>query len=423
MKKFNFIIAGVLLLCVGIVLLIFAHDKDEKGGEKDAALVSQSAEVADWNTDSAGADSKEETIASPDSTEVPETMENSTEETKPVLTEEYKLVYEGITLFNSGSSETFFKYLDKDADLYIRTVYEESAEYQEISLWYEQRQIWKDQYQSLSGDGSGICYYVVPIDGSVYLMRYGMENNASAVTMSYEVFGISMVNSPDSDGYEHPYDADSLTVYLVTDPDVDKRISFPKKEMLNFADTVEAYMEKGKLVNSDWQHDCMVFPWITQLADTLGVGMKEGDSLEKTLTALEQALPEDESVSMPGVAADGSYFITGNYYSCSDDESALSLTMEKDGSYGGHLYIDGVLIVDITANYENGILYAVEKTESAQDFGYEMEICFEKGKATVKITAAEGSPLNIEGASYVLDRKEKPRAFNYLKNAEDYPVN
>lgn len=141
-------------------------------------------------------------------------------------------------------------------------------------------------------------------------------------------------------------------------------------------------------------------------------------SPKELLTALQNALPTDTSVAMPDVAADGKYFITGDYYSDSN-ESYLAVRMKEDGSYGGTLLIDNLINIDFAGHYDNGILTAVRVSDYPDDPYYEMEISFKNGKATVTLTAAYEEGFAKVGDTFTLDRNEKPQEFEYLKNAED----
>lgn len=108
---------------------------------------------------------------------------------------------------------------------------------------------WRDSSGHLTLE-QGQCYYVVELDGTVYLMRYCVENKANMVIMSYKVFGISPMNLTGYNGSEGAYDAGSISVYLEADSAIALDVSFPIEQMAAFADTVRGYMEKGHMVAS-----------------------------------------------------------------------------------------------------------------------------------------------------------------------------
>lgn len=402
-----------------------------------------------------------EPTGEPESTEESESTEKPepTEESKPVLTAEYELIYEGVNVFTSGTTGTYFKYKNICVDLYMRRLQEDTGEYVELSLWSDQKKIWhtvdhksvydgyfaEDDYLFWWEDSEHLaperrlCYYVVPIDGNVYLMRYCVETASSVVTMSYKVFGIdSMIDSSHYDrGYEIPFDAGSITVYLVSDSAVDPAVSFPVDEMTAFADTVKGYMENGYLAAStlhgvfefsnsadrdnpvsSYLYD--IFPWIPEMAAQYDINTEGIRSPKKLLTAIQKALPTDTSIAMPDVAADGKYFITGDYHSNSD-KSYLTVRMNEDGSYGGTLLIDRLLYIEFAGHYDNGILTAAMISDYPDDPLYEMEISFKGGRATVTLTSAYEEGYVKVGDTFTLDRNQKPEEFEYLKNAEDIP--
>lgn len=63
---------------------------------------------------------------------------------------------------------------------------------------------WRDSSGHLTLE-QGQCYYVVELDGTVYLMRYCVENKANMATMSYKVFGISPMVLTGYNGSEGAY--------------------------------------------------------------------------------------------------------------------------------------------------------------------------------------------------------------------------
>jgi len=457
---------GLILVCACIALLVRAAGKDaaeqshESHGEttgsedlsndpEDSAEKPSSAPQTE-QASGQGTEPVSEPVAEPqaESTEEPE----PTKEPEPVLTAEYELIDEGINVFNSGGYDAYFKYRDVYADLYMRRLQDDTGEYIELSLWSDQNEMWHTVNHDLVEEvyfpfwwknsehlalDQRLCYYVVEIDGTVYLMRYCVETSSNVVTMSYKVFGISILTNH-FEGSEDSLDAGSITVYLVSDSAVDPAVSFPIEEMTVFADTVKGYMEHGRLAASTlggvfefggsadrdnpvspYLYD--IFPWIPELAAKCGVNTEGIHSPKQLLAALQDALPADDSVAMPDVAADGSYFITGDYYSDSD-RSCLRVRMREDGSYGGRFLIDNALNAEFTGHYDNGILTATQIDNYPDHPPYEMEIFFQNGKATVTITADDEEYFIKVGETLTLDRNQKPEEFSYLRNAEDYPV-
>ena len=138
------------------------------------------------------------------------------------------------------------------------------------------------------------------------------------------------------------------------------------------------------------------------------------------LTAVKDALPTDVSVTMPDVAADGTGFITGDYFSDSD-ESYLTINMVEEGSYSGHLLIDNVLSVEFSGDYADGILNAVQQDNNSEGLLYELEISFQSGRAIVTITAADREDL--AGETITLDKNVKPKSLEVMKNDSDTAQN
>lgn len=464
-KKALAVVAGLIMVCVSLALSACTVEENATGQSNGFLTGIPGTEnlmndLEDSTTESS-AETQTEQLSEQETTSTPaaDPMEESepTEELESVLTAEYELIFEGINVFNSGATGTYFKYKNIYADLYMRRLQEDTGEYVELSLWSDQKEIWhtvdhkfiydsyfaEDNYLFWWEDSEHLtperrlCYYVVPVDGTVYLMRYCVETASNAVTMSYKVFGIdSTIDSPDYyRGYEVPSDAGSISLYLVADSAVDAAVSFPVDEMTAFADTVKGYMENGHLAASTlrsafefgdtadrdnpvspYLYD--IFPWIPKMVAQQSINMDGIHSSKELLTALQNALPTDTSVTMPDVAADGKYFITGDYYS---DESYLTDRMKEDGSYGGTLLIDNLINIDFAGHYDNGILTAARISDYPDDPPYEMEISFKAGSATVTLTVAyEEGYVNV-GDTFTLDRNEKPEEFEYLKNAEDIP--
>lgn len=402
-------------------------------------------------------DEKLEPTERPEPDKEPESAERSgpardpepTEDPSLSLTAEYELLYEGISLFNRATHYTCFKYRDVCADLYMRRLQDDAGEYIELSLWSDRQQIWSTADRNLTEESAGdfppfwqensphitldreLCYYVVSIDGTVYLMRYSVENRSGAVTMSYKVFGVDLLL-----GSEEPFDVGSISLYLVSDRAVDPEVSFPVKEMSVFADTVKGYMENGYLavsslggkfvLGSSTDRDnpvspCLydIFPWIPEMAAQHGVVPEDYASPGQLLTALQNVLPTDASVTMPDLAADGNTFITGDYYS---DESYLTVRMREDGSYEGTILIQQLLYTNFTGRFDGKILRITETDIDSDVLPYEMEISFREGRATVTVTAVAYEEGYVKvGDTFTLDRGEKPYILEVLKNAE-YPA-
>lgn len=458
-KKIKAAAVGLLLVCVSTALPACTAGKN--GIEQSNGSSVEISENENLVKDPEGSTAEPSGKPQTESTEKPKPAEElkPAEESEPVLTAEYELLYEGISVFTSGTTGSYFKYKDICADLYRRRLQEDTGECIELSLWSEQKEIWHtvdhefiyDSYFAEDDDlfwreGSehltldrSLCYYVVPIGGDIYLMRYRVETASNTVTMSYKVFGIdSRIDSPDYyQGYEAPFDAGSITVYLVSDGDVDREVSFPAAEMAAFAETVRGYMESGYPAASTlrgafesgdpadrddplspYLYD--IFPWIPELAARHDISTENIHSFKKLLAAIQKALPEDTSVTMPEVAADGKYFITGDYYSDSD-ESYLTIRRNEDGSYKGTLLIFRLLYIEFAGNYDNGILTAAMISDYPDDPPYELEISFKDGRATVTLTAAYEEGFAKAGDTFTLDRNQKPKEFEYLKDAEDIP--
>lgn len=370
----------------------------------------------------------------------------------PALNEEYELVYANIPIFQFGTTGSYFKDTDIYADLYRKEIWENGKEGVELSLWADRREIWhtikngdeKDftlyplfwQENSTNiTSNQYISYYVIEREDNVYLMRYRMEERDKEVTLSYKVFGIAG-NSLLHTASEVPYDADSISFYLVTDGITEPESTFPVERMADFYDTVKGYMDNGYLVISgiqgEWENSISgdkdnqaapylydIFPWLPEMAAGQQINIKDMHSVREVLTQVQKSLPVDESVTMPELSSDGKYFITGNYYS-NEDESFLTVKRKEDGSYEGILLIDNVLYTRFEGECRNGILTAVQSIEESEEPQSEMKISFENGKATV--TLSNKSEINSigEGAVFTFDSYAKPEEFRNLKNA--YPI-
>ena len=449
------VVAGLIIVCVSTGLFIWIAGKGAAGQSQEAlaeipgnespmkALDSSTAKFSDKPQ------SEQFSAQEAEPTEEPVEEPESTSEPEPVLTAEYELIYEGISLFDVFDYAAF-KDMNTHADLYMRRLQDDTEEYVELSLWSDQKEIW----YTINGDPAGEydlfywehseclaldqkqCYYVVPLDGTVYLMRYCVETASDAVTMSYKVFGINPMLPYSFRGSEEPFDVGSITVYLVSNGSVGSDVSFPIEQMTAFADTVKGYMENGVLAASTlhsvfefgssadrdnpvspYLYD--VFPWLPELAAKCGVNTESIHSTKEMLTALQDTLPTDTSAAMPDAEADGTYFITGDYYSDSD-ESYLTVRLREDGSYGGHLLMDNALNMDFIGNYENGSLTAKQTDNYADGLPYEIEVFFRKGKATVTITAADEAYFIKVGETLIVDRNEKPESLEIMRNAEPY---
>lgn len=469
-KKVVAAAAGLILVCVSIALLAgtvgrnAAEQPEEPPGEiqGDENLLKDLEDGTDESSIELQTETSSEQGAEPTSEPVIEPQAESTaepeptEEPEPVLTTEYERIYEGINLFDT-SHYSAFKYMNTDADLYMRQLQDDTGEYIELSLWSDQKEIWYTINDShVNSDYTGdydlfywehserltldqrLCYYVIPLDETVYLMRYCVETTSDAVTMSYKVFGIVPLIPYSFQGSESPLDVGSITVYLVSNDVVDPAVSFPIKQMTAFADTVKGYMENGYLAASTlrgvyesggsadrdnpvspYLYD--IFPWIPELTAKCDVNTEGIHSAKQMLTAIQNALPTDTSIVMPDVAADGTYFVTGDYYSESD-ESYLTVRMREDGSYGGHLLIANALNMDFTGYYDNGILTATQIDNYPDRPPYEIEISFQKGKATVTFIAADEEYFIKVGETLTVDRNEKPEGLEVMRHASPHRV-
>ena len=448
---------GVWIFCVVLLFSGCGQNASESvKNEADDHVQSENTEQDIEPTSEPVTESQPESMEEPGPTEEPESTEEPelTEEPEPVLTEEYELIYEGINVFNPGTTGTYFRYKDIYADLYMRRLQDDTGEYIELSQWSDQTEIWHTDLEYINSryadlfwqEGSAhltldqkLCYYVVELDGTVYLMRYCVETASDAVTMSYKVFGIdTIIDFPYYFlGSEAPCDAGSISLYLASDSAVDPDVSFPIKQMIAFADTVKGYMENGYLavstlhgefefgVSADRDNPVSpylydIFPWIPELAAKCGVNTEGIHSSKQMLTAIQNALPTATSVTMPDVAADGTYFITGDYYSDSDG-SYLTIRMNENGSYEGILLIYKLIYIDFAGHYENGCLTVTRISDYPDDPPYELEISFKNGKATVTFTAAYEEGYVKVGDTFTLDRNEKPEELEYLRNAEEIP--
>lgn len=452
-------VVGLILVCGGIALLMWTVRKDTDGQSYEShgeilenettktyaePQIGQGTETEETFVTESLVETEEEVVVTEEAT--------VTEESEPVLTDEYELIYEGINIFHSGTTGTYFKDKDICADLYVRRLQDDIEEYVELSLWSDQKEIWhtinSDYVEECSlfwqDDSShltlnqGMCYYVVELDETVYLMRYCVETASNVVTMCYKVFGISTIGLSGFNGNEVPYDAGSISIFLATDSFTDTAVSFPVEQMVAFAETVKGYMENGHMVASTlhgvfeletsadrdnpisaYLYD--IFPWIPELVTQHDVNTEGIYSSKDLLIELQKVLPNAASITMPDVAAEGDYFITGDYYS-ENDESYLLVRMKEKGYYEGTLLIANALNVYFTGCYNNKMLTATERMDSLESFPYEMEISFENGKATVTITATSEWSIVDVGNTFVLDRNEKPEDFECLRNVEDYSM-
>lgn len=429
-------IVGLLLLCVSISLFACTADKNAAGQSDEISAeipgMENSMEYTEDDTETElSVETRSEQASEQETIPAAQSQPEQTEEPQPVLTADHELIYEGIGLF-----ETFqyaaFKLMNSHADLYRILLRDDGGEAVELSLWSDQKEVW---YDRLSLEQRS-CYYVVELDGTAYLMRYCVETASNEVTMSYQIFGIEPMDFLQSG--EPPLDVGSITVYLVSNGTVDPAVSFPIEEMAAFADTVKGYMENGYLAASTlhgiFEFDLSadkdnpvspylydIFPWIPELAERCAVSAEGIHSPKELLKALQNVLPADSSVIMPDVTADGTYFITGDY-NYADDESYLTIYRLEDGSYGGHLLISMLLNLDFAGYYENGILTVTQTDNDPGRPPYEMEISFQKGKATVTFTAVDEESYVKVGDTITVDRNEKPKNLEIMKNAEPHRV-
>lgn len=443
-KNKKVLMAAVGLIVICIVMLSWRIGKRTAGKSLDTVGESQRESIVEESTETTSVEENSVEIASDEVTTVADASTEELEspaESEPVLTAEYELIYEGISVFDVFHYSAFKE--DNNADLYMRRLKDDKGEYVELSLWADQKEIWHtvndddtEDYDLFYMEPSECltleqkqCYYVLPLDGAVYLMRYRMETMPHAVTMSYKVFGVDSMLPNSFSGSEEPVDAGSITAYLADNGKVDTEVSFPVEQLTDFADTVKTYMENGYLAASTLQgvfefgsSDDMentvspylydIFPWISEIIAKNGVNTEGISSVKQMLTAVKDALPTDGSVTMPDVAADGTGFITGDYFSDSD-ESYLTINMVEEGSYSGHLLIDNVLSVEFSGDYADGILNAVQQDNNSEGLLYELEISFQSGRAIVTITAADREDL--AGETITLDKNVKPKSLEVMK--------
>ena len=238
MKSFDFlwknkkvvVMVGLLLVCVSIALSACAVEKNAAEQSHESLAEISGNGITNFSAEAQTEQSSEQETE-PISESVTESQPESTSEPEPVLTEEYELIYEGINVFKSGTTGSYFKYKDIYADLYMRRMQEDTREYIELSLWSDQKENWytiNSDYINSDYTGSynlfywehsehltldqRLCYYVVPLDGTVYLMQYCVETTTDAVTMSYKVFGIDPMIPYSFQGFEAPLDVGSITV-------------------------------------------------------------------------------------------------------------------------------------------------------------------------------------------------------------------
>lgn len=451
-KNKKVLMAAVGLIVICIVMLSWRIGKRTAGKSLDTVGESQRESIVEEPTETTSVEENSVEIASDEVTTVADASTEELEspaESEPVLTAEYELIYEGISVFDVFHYSAFKE--DNNADLYMRRLKDDKGEYVELSLWADQKEIWHtvndddtEDYDLFYMEPSECltleqkqCYYVLPLDGAVYLMRYRMETMPHAVTMSYKVFGVDSMLPNSFSGSEEPVDAGSITAYLADNGKVDTEVSFPVEQLTDFADTVKTYMENGYLAASTLQgvfefgsSDDMentvspylydIFPWISEIIAKNGVNTEGISSVKQMLTAVKDALPTDGSVTMPDVAANGTGFITGDYFSDSD-ESYLTINMVEEGSYSGHLLIDNVLSAEFSGDYANGILNAVQQDNNSEGLLYELEISFQSGRVIVTITAADREDL--AGETITLDKNVKPKSLEVMKNDSDTAQN
>ena len=96
--------------------------------------------------------------------------------------------------------------------------------------------------------------------------------------------------------------------------------------------------------------------------------------------------------------------------------------MREDGSYGGHLLIANALNMNFTGYYDNGILTATQIDNYPDRPPYEIEISFQKGKATVTFIAADEEYFIKVGETLTVDRNEKPEGLEVMRHASPHRV-
>lgn len=432
----KFWIAGVLLLlCGGISLFTFTHISRKEKTQTDQTAENIIPESEAVRIIPAGEEASASNTAENDTPAVPDTEAC------------YELVYQGVSVFRQLSHYAYQKEAFS-ADLYQRELLDDTGKYLELSLWSEEKELWhtiadddlahsplfwQDASQNLTLK-QGLCYYAVNLDGNTYLMEYSVESTSCMVTMSYKVFGVCAGDLPARNGSEALYDAGRLSLSLVADGHTDPAVSFPVKQMIAFADTLAEYMENGCLLASTlhgafetasvaeeahlapaYLYD--IFPWLPELSSQLGIHSEDFASTEAWLAALQELLPISDASVIPDAAANGSGFITGEYYTGSD-QSFLSVRRKENGAYEGTLLIDNLLYLDFEGNYQDGILTAAEMTAPDEAPLYTLEIAFQNGKASVTITAVAEPSYVAVGDTFLLDRNRKPEDFTYLRNTQ-----
>lgn len=171
------------MVCVSTVLFIWIAEKGAAGQSQESLAEIPGNGSPMKALDSSTAKSSDKLQSEQFSAQEAEPTEEPVEEPESVLTAEYELIYEGIRLFDVFDYAAF-KDMNTHADLYMRRLQDDTEGYVELSLWSDQKEIW----YTINGDPTGDydwlywehsecltldqkqCYYVVPLDGTVYLM-------------------------------------------------------------------------------------------------------------------------------------------------------------------------------------------------------------------------------------------------------------
>lgn len=353
-------IVGFLLCGIGFLFLLYPAGKEAAKLPKDNST--------DEVVESTIVHEEIETIESIEESNV----EQSVEDSEPVLNEEYELLYVGIDVFDGGTQDTYFKN-GRYADLYQRKVKDEAGEYTQLSLWSEEKLIWhtvkeeSDEYclaywqqpsENLTKDAS-ISYHVLESDGNVYLLRYETALANDVMTMSYKIFGITDLTYS-TEGYEIPVESQSVSVYFLPEDTV-LDMTYQKKKVKSFWESVESHIIQGQLVAST---DVFLAPELDE---------------------------------------DAKYFILEEYYSDSD-ASLMTLKRKEDGSFVGTLVIDNALYMDFTGEFEKEVLFATQADAYPDVNPYKLEVDFDNGKAKIAITDAPEEGFVKKGDSFILER-------------------
>lgn len=361
MKKYNYFI--ILLMITSTVFFAGCTTKEIPSGSEETENVETYSEAySEPSMEETKSDNKMDAIGEP----------NLEEAEEPVLNHEYELLYEGIDVFDGGTQDTYFKN-GRYADLYQRKVKDGAGEYTQLSLWSEEKLIWhtvkeeSDEYcpaywqqpsENLTKDAS-ISYHVLESDGNVYLLRYETALANDVMTMSYKIFGITDLTYS-TEGYEIPVESQSISLYFLPEDTV-LDMTYQKKKVKSFLESVESHIIKGQLVAST---DVFLAPELDE---------------------------------------DAKYFIIEEYYSDSD-ASMMTLKRKEDGSFVGTLVIDNALYMDFTGRFEKEVLVATQADAYPDTNPYKLEVDFANGKAKIAVTDAPEEGLVKKGDSFLLER-------------------